>query len=174
MKALLLGARIRCKHHQQGAALKGRGLFDHRNILKFFCDHFQPVSGYFRVIPFTAAETDAHFNFFALFEPTASILDFEALVVFASLWAQANFFDLDLLLRPAGFFIFFLPLVKELAVIDDAADRWIGLRGYFDKIEVGFVGFVHSLLNRHDTDIVPVCVNETDFTGTNFFICPIV
>ncbi len=63
----------------------------------------------------------------SLLQPAAGIVHFETTVRFVGLGTQADFLDFDLGLCPFGFAFFLGTLINELAIIDDTADRRIGV-----------------------------------------------
>ena len=114
------------------------------------------------------------FTFFAFFQPAAGITDLEALVVVSGLGAHADLFDLDFLLRLLGLFFFLCPLVNKLAVIDDTANRRLGVWSHFYQIEISLIGFCHGFFYRYDTDIFTAGINQADFFGSDTFIDSII
>lgn len=80
-------------------------------------------------------EAQANFHFSAAFQEFVGLTHTNIGVMFAGFGAQTNFLNLDLLL---GFARLALPLglfVLIFAVIDQAADRGIGVGSDFDQVK---------------------------------------
>ena len=61
-------------------------------------------------------------------------------------------------------------LVLELAVVEDAADRWIGVWRDLDEIEALFAGLCERLLNGDYAELLPLVVDDEDFADPNPFV----
>ncbi len=53
-------------------------------------------------------------------------------------------------------------LVLELAVVHDLADRWAGVRGYLDQVEIGLDSQAQGIFNTHDADLLAVGSDKPD------------
>ena len=68
-------------------------------------------------------------------------------------------------------FFFLLRLLKtEFAIVHNAADRWIGIRGNFDKIKLMLLSDPESLFSRHDAKLFTLFADQTNFTVNNVLI----
>jgi hypothetical protein len=54
-------------------------------------------------------------------------------------------------------------LVLVFSVVHDLADRWSGVRGYFDKIEIGIRGDAEGVFDAHDAYLLATWSDQTDF-----------
>jgi hypothetical protein len=72
----------------------------------------------------------------------------ESVIMDADFWPEFDLFDLNLLLVFFGFVSFFVQFIKKLAVIHDAADGRICLRGDLDQIQIPIFCHGQSLLDR--------------------------
>ncbi|BCI88695.1 hypothetical protein NIIDMKKI_39010 [Mycobacterium kansasii] len=77
-------------------------------------------------------------------------------IVIVDLGPQLLFFDDGLLLVPAGFARLLRRLVLVLAVVHDLADRRSGIRGNFDKVEIGVRGNAECVFDTHDAYLFPL------------------
>jgi len=69
----------------------------------------------------------------------ASVFGLELEIVNVRMRAKTNFFQFYVVRFFPGFFFFFLLFVPEFAIIHDLANRWLGVRGDFDEIQVSFI-----------------------------------
>src|SRR4029077_4801703 len=74
--------------------------------------------------------------------------------------AQLDLFDLDDLLLFTGFVLFLLFFILELAVIEDLADRRIGIGPHLDKVETGIGRHLDRLIAPDNSDHLAVFVDE--------------
>jgi len=86
--------------------------------------------------------------------------------------AKLHLLDLDDLLLLARLGFAFLLFILVLAVIHDLADRGIGIRRYFHKIQPGLFGHLESRSRGNDPGILAIGPDEADFIGANFVIDP--
>ena len=70
----------------------------------------------------------------------------------------------------AGFLFPFGLLETELAVIDDLANRGLGLRGDFHQVQVTGIGHFQRLANRHNPQLGAVGINNANFFIADFFV----
>jgi hypothetical protein len=54
-------------------------------------------------------------------------------------------------------------LIFELAVVHDLADRWSGIRGNFDEVEIGVRGDAKCVFDAHNAYLLPSWADQTDF-----------
>ncbi|BBY92239.1 hypothetical protein MGALJ_19080 [Mycobacterium gallinarum] len=79
------------------------------------------------------------------------------------LGTQLLFLDDGLLLVLARLACLLGRLVFELAVVHDLANRWFGVRGYFDKVEIGIRGDAEGVFDAHNAYLLAAWSDETDF-----------
>ena len=114
-------------HHEHGTAFHLRRDLDRGDIGQGGGDFLQVFERDLGVIHLATAELDRHTDFVSLQKPAAGIVHFETTVRFIGLGTQADFLDFDLGLRPFGLAFLLGALINELAIIDDTADRRIGV-----------------------------------------------
>ena len=54
------------------------------------------------------------------------------------------------------------PRTCTSAVVHDFANRRFGIRGYFDKVEIGIRGDAEGVFDAHDAHLLPAWSDETD------------
>ena len=86
-------------------------------------------------------------------------------VVGVDLRPELDLLDLDPRLLLTRLLLADVPLVLELAVIHDPADRRLGLRGDLDQIEIEILGALERVLDLHDSDLGPVGTDEPNLGG---------
>jgi hypothetical protein len=80
---------------------------------------------------------------------------------------EFHFFDHDDFLLLARGAIALVLFVKELAVILNAADGWLGGRRNFNQIEATLAGYFESFEGRQNAELFTVFVDDADFTRAN-------
>ena len=108
------------------------------------------------------AKPQGHFNLVAFAEEFHHRPHFNIVVVIIDVRAHLDFLDVDCLLLLARLVRLLLRNVFELAVIQNLADRRIGVRRYFDQIHPRLVGPVKALGERHDADHFPIFIDKSD------------
>ena len=91
-------------------------------------------------------------------------------VVVVDLGSQLLFLDDGLLLVLARLARLLSRLVLELAVVHDLADRWFGVRGYFDKVEIGVRGDAEGVFDAHDAYLLATWSDQADFRYSNALV----
>src|SRR3979409_1027912 len=86
------------------------------------------------------------------------------------LGSQLLFLDDGLLLILARLARLLSRLVLELAVVHDLADRRLGGRGYFDKIEIRVRGRAESVVEAHDSYLLASWSEKADFRYSNTLV----
>ncbi|BBX92257.1 hypothetical protein MBOE_39060 [Mycolicibacterium boenickei] len=86
------------------------------------------------------------------------------------LGTQLLFLDDGLLLVFARLALLECRLVLELAVVHDLADRWSGIRSYFDKVEIGIRGDAEGVFDAHNAYLLATWSDQADFWYTNALV----
>lgn len=120
---------------------------------------------------FTPAENDADFDFVAVLQKAARLLDLEVDVVVAGLGTQSNFLELRLVLLRVLRVSLFL-FVLELAVIHDSADGRTNIRRDFNEIETGLNGLLQSLAGGNNADDLSVLANDSNRRDADLIVYP--
>src|SRR5215472_9740353 len=84
--------------------------------------------------------------------------------------------ELNLFHAPARGLVAFVRLgflVEELAVVNNAADRWSGGRGDFDEIELPIPRQFERGIERHDSQLLPCVVDDTHLAGADLPVSPV-
>jgi hypothetical protein len=166
----LVAALGRTQHHQHCPAFHAGALLNDRNIFQVFGNRVQQLLRNLRVVNLPTTKADANPHLHAITDPLACGLNFEHPMVIGCLRAQANLFDLNLLLCLASFTLFLGLFVLELAKIHNLADRWFGVGGNLHQIQICLIREFHCFTRRDNTNILPFCVNQANFTITDLFV----
>ncbi len=95
---------------------------------------------------------------------------FGFVVVRVDLGSQLLFLDDGLLLILARLACLLSRLVLELAVVHDLADRRLGIRGYFDKVEIGIRGDAEGVFDAHNSYLLAAWSDQADFGHANALV----
>ena len=108
------------------------------------------------------------------FDPASQEADHVALlglvVVSVDLGSQLLFLDDGLLLILARLACLLSRLVLVLAVVHDLADRRSGVRGYFDKVEIGIRGDAEGVFDAHNAYLLATWSDQADFRDSNALV----
>ena len=88
---------------------------------------------------------------------------FGLVVVRVDLGSELLFLDDGLLLVLAGLARLLRRLVFELAVVHDLAYRRLGVRGYFDKVEIGIRGDAERIFDADDAYLLTARSDQANF-----------
>ena len=119
---------------------------------------------------FSTAKAHGHFDLVTTAQkfPRRSHLDI--IVVNIDARSHFDFFDIDRFLFLARFIFLFLGFVLEFSVVKDLAHRRIAFGCNLDEVEAPILGLSEGLINRHDSEIRAVGIDQTHRCGTNVLI----
>jgi hypothetical protein len=117
-----------------------------------------------------AAETQAGLDLVAFGQKTDGLIFLGLVVVLVERDGKLHFLDDDdlLLFARRVFTLFFF--LEEATVILDAADRRDCVGRDFHQIEATLTGDLQRLEGRKNPHLLPIFVDHTDFTCTDFFV----
>src|SRR5690554_2945475 len=155
---LLLGRRPpgRSQHHRHVATLHGRGLLDHGLIAQFVDQSLEQLPPELGTLLFTTTEADRHLDLVTFGEELLGLAAVDVEVMVSDPYLHPKLFDRGarlLLARftiPDGLFVF------VLAVVHQAADRWIGVRRHLHQVEIQLFGQPECLSELLDPDLFSV------------------
>ena len=117
----------------------------------------------------TSAEEHVCFHFVAFLQELNSMFEFEVVIVVIGLRTETDLLHLLLFLVRLRFLLLFLLSVKELLVVNDAADRRSSGRSDLDEIKVLLISNSHCLLKGVDTGFY-IVANEAHLLDTADFV----
>ena len=132
-------------------------------VFGVFGDTLQQLAAQVLVRHFAAPETQGDFDLVAVLKKLEDIAHLDFIVVRIRVRTELDLFDLDDLLRLAGFGFAFLRFVFEFAEIHDLADGRIGVWRNFHQIKPGLFGHFHSARRRNNADILAISANQANF-----------
>ena len=83
---------------------------------------------------------------------------------------KTNLFDFNGMLILSGFFFSFCLLKAIFSVVHDLADRRIALGSNLDEIEIFLLCDRECLFRGHDTELLTVRANNSQFLVADFFV----
>src|SRR5699024_3080012 len=95
---------------------------------------------------------------------------FYLIVAFVSSGTELNFFYLNNFLFLFLLFGSFALFIKEFTVIHNTANRRFGIRTDLNQIQIGLFSQLQRLLDRYNSRLLTILVDQTDFLHTYFFI----
>ena len=93
-------------------------------------------------------------------------------VVLGDLRPELDLADVDLLLVLARGLLLLVLLVLVLRVVQDAADRRLGIGRHLDEVEVAILSLTQGVLGAHDPHLLAVLVDETNLGNADAFVDP--
>jgi len=158
--------------HDHVPALKLRVLLDHCHLLERIGKAVQLQLAPIEVDHLPTAEHHRHLRLVPLLQESLSVLGLKLEVVILGLGPELDLFDLnDRLFLPRLSRLLAL-LVSVLPVIDDPADRRLGFRRHLHQIERQALGDLQGLLNREDSELFPIRINDSNLFDPNPLVDP--
>jgi hypothetical protein len=140
---------------------------DHSGVADVLDEAVDDVVAELAVSHLAAAEAEAGLDLVALVEEADGLVLFGLVVVLVDGDGELDFLDDDDLLLFAGGALALFLLVKEAAVVLDAADGGNGVGGDFDQIEAAFAGDFQGLKGRQDAELFAVFVDDANLACAN-------
>ncbi|KAF4529764.1 hypothetical protein B566_EDAN018207 [Ephemera danica] len=126
---------LRSQHHDHLAPFQLWHVLHHRHIGQLIANAFQQPHANVLVGDFTAAVAQGDLALVAIFgNETPQVAHLDEVVAFVRAWTKLDFLDLDDLFRLLLF------LVLELAVVHQAADRWVSRGSNFNQVHISLAG----------------------------------
>ena len=147
----------------------GLGFHD-RDVLNARCQFLENFLPELAVSVFSSSKRDACLDLGSLFEEPSSAFLLDLEVVVLDVGPQPDFFDPGQMLVLLGQFFFLCLFVTVLAVIHDAADWRIGVRGDLDEVELARLRESERLLRRKNAHLLAGAVNGSDLRRTNLVV----
>jgi len=116
------------------------------------------------------SKPDHCFDLRSIFQKPENVILFELEVMLVDSRSELNLFDENDLLLLLGFVVFLLLLKQELPVVHDLADGRLRRRRDLYEIEIFLFGHVQRLLDRNDTDLSTLVVNQTYLGSPDQFV----
>lgn len=131
---------------------------------------FQDARAEFAVGHLAPSEPNRRLNLIAFGQPLARV--FHAIAVIVIVGAGAKLYFLDgyddlFLLRLIGLF---LGEVLKLAIVDDFANGWLGVRRDLDQIHALFARRANGVTGIHDSELFTVFGNDADLGHANALV----
>lgn len=120
---------------------------------------------------FTPFEHDGQFDFIVMNQEISSLLHLEIDIVLPDFGSQSNFLELSLMLLGVLAQLFLL-FILEFAVIHDAANGWLFIRGHFHKIQTIFSCNRLSLARFNYTQHFAIKVHNSNWCDPDLIIHP--
>jgi hypothetical protein len=154
---------VRGQHHRHVASvLLGRRL-DESVVGDVGAQALQQSIAQFRPGLLASAEHDRDLDLGSGFQEADHMAFLGLIVVVVNFGPQFLFLDDGLLLVLARLARLLRRLVFVLAVVHDLADWRSGVRGNFDKVEIGVRGDAECIFDAHDTYLLSSRSDQSDF-----------
>ena len=126
------------------------------DVREILLEFFQNSSAQFPVRHFAAAEPDRRFYFVPFREPLARMLHSIAVIMLVGAGTKLNFLDGDDNLFLLRLVCFFLGEVLKLAIVDDFANRRVGVWRDLDQVHASFARGADCVARVHNAELFPV------------------
>lgn len=156
------------QHHVHRAAFHFGMLFHDGKSAGLLGDLIQHFPSHAGQGDLPSPKNNRDLDFVFLFEKTLNMAELDFQVMFIGLWTDFDFFDLKRGLLFFGFLLFFGLLVFETAVIHNFTDRRRRRGGNFNQIKPGFFGGGYGLMNRNNTALVALGIDQPHFFEFDF------
>ena len=160
----------RAQGHQNHVLLAtdlDHAFFKRGNIRKAFDHPYQQTAPQLDMGHLATAKLHRDFDLVAESQKLANVakLDLQIVAIYGR--AHLDFFELGSSAAFASFSLSPLLLVKQLAVVNDFAHRWVSLGGNLDQIQSYLFGLTPCLLDRNDANLLAVEVDQSNFAGAD-------
>ena len=125
-----------------------------------------------RGVHLAATEHDRDLDLVTFAEELLDLAGLGVEVAATDLGAVLHLLDDDVGALASGFLGLLGCLVLVLAVVHDPADRWVGLVGHLDEVEIELTGHGQCLGQRLDADLRAVGADEADLAGPDPVVDP--
>lgn len=156
------------QHHVHRAAFHFGMLFHDGKSAGLLGDLIQHFPSHAGQGDLPSSKNNRDLDFIFLFEKTLNMAELDFQVMFIGLWTDFDFFDLKRGLLFFGFLLFFGLLVFETAVIHNFTDRRRCRGGDFNQIKPGFFGGCYGLMNRNNTALVALGIDQPHLFDFDF------
>ena len=119
---------------------------------------------------FATAKEDRALDLVAFVEESEHVVLLRLVIVLVNVDAELNFLDDDLLLVLLGLAFLLFLLIKVLAEVKNAANRWLRSRRNLYQVETSFPGHFERFERRHDAELIRLVVDHSDLAGANTLI----
>lgn len=160
----------RSDHHHHLAAFKAGHRFDDSDLVNIRPDPLKQTHAELLMGHFAATKAQRDLDLVAFFQKAFHVAQLDGVVTIIGLRTKLDFLDLDDFLLGLGFGSAFLFLITELAIVHQPADRWCGIGGDFDQIDVGLFGHPPGLTQAEDAKLLVVLAQKPDFRGADFTV----
>src|SRR5579872_95156 len=163
-------ALARGQDHDHLAAFHARLVFDLGHRIEVGPDLLQQLHAEFGMAHFAAAEAQGDLHLVALLEVAVHGAGFDVVVVRVDVGAQPDLLDLDQLLPLARGALLLLLFELVLAVVEDLADRRVGVRRHLDQVEPRLLGGLQCGGGGHDALFFTLLIDQEHAGDTDIFI----
>lgn len=139
------------------------------NLLQEFLNNLKTK---LRVRHLAPSEAQRHLHLHLITQEIDGVHGLHPKVMRINLGAELDLLHLVGVLVLPGFFFALRLFVTEFAVIDQTADRWIGIWCHFDQVHAVLTRQGQGLSQREDPDLFSIDANYADFPGTDLAVYP--
>ena len=160
------------QNHDHVPALKLRVLLDHCHLFERIGKAVQLHPASIEVNHLPTAEHHRHLRLVPLLQESLGVPGLKLEVMILGLGPELDLFDLNdrlFLLRLSRLLAL---LVSVLPVIDDPTDRRLGFRRHLHQIERQTLGDLQGLLNREDSMLFPIRIDDSNLFDPNPLVDP--
>ena len=161
---------VRRQHHRHVATVLLRGRLDVAVIGDVGAQALQEAVAQLGSRLLASAEHDRDLDLGPRLEEADDVTLLGLVVVGIDLRSQLLFLDDGLLLVLARLTRLLSRLVLELAVVHDLANRWFGVWGYFNEIEIGVGGNAECIFDAHYPYLFTARSDQANFRYANALV----
>jgi hypothetical protein len=153
-----------------GIAFHARREFYEGFVGQFLDEAVDDLTSEVAVSHLTALETQAGFYLVALGEESESVILLGLEVMLVNVDAELDLFELDVLLGLLGGFVLLALLVKELAIVLNAADGRLRGGGDLHEVQAFVFGCFYGFEDRQDANLFAFGADNANFAGADTVI----
>lgn len=169
-KRLLFGVLQRNDYHSHELSVQHRLLVNAAHLGARIGKLLEQVAAYLLMAHFTSAEAKHYLDLVSVSEEAQRMLYLGIKIMLLNTTGELNLLQLDGGLFLFCFFFLLFALKPELAVVKYTADRRLRLSGHKHKVKPTVVRYPESGIRAHDTELLAVLVEKSDFLESNRLI----
>jgi len=153
--------------HGHPATEHYRSSFDLAQFGQYFGNLIHNLAATIDMHHLTPAEEHGKLYFMPLFQKLHSPIDLDVPIMIVNFRTQTNLFQDNRMLLFLAQLCFSLLFVQVFSIIHNPADRRLGVRGDFDKIQPQIMGFELGILDIDQPHLIVVFIDQPDRAGSN-------
>jgi hypothetical protein len=163
---------LRCDYHDHLPSLEPRKGLDLGDLRGVTLDPIEHVHAQFLMRHLTTPKSKRDLDFVTLVQEFVNTAHFYLIVILVDVWTKLDLFDLDHSLLFLRLVLLLLGFVFELPIIEDLANRRVGIGRDLDQVETMTFRLGDRVNSLHHSKLFPVRGDTADLFGSDVSVHP--